>query len=109
MYNEYRAPIGKNLLNTRTFSYGSIIIIMADILNELFAIPSAEAAEVSNNYREEESQLRETHKEEFEGLTPEEADALYNQLVEELRNTYTQALLDEGYVLGEDIEVVIHE
>lgn len=106
VHKEYKTVEGKVVLLTTTFSWGTTLLSKKDLLNELFSISAEEAKYVSDSYREGVDAIIRKYDEKPEYPEKEEEK---NAEITQLANTLKQELLDKGYVLGKDIEVIIHE
>ena len=103
MYNEFITIESKVLLNTKNFTWGNKILSKQDLKNVLLSIAKEEAEYNSNLYNTEVERIQNLPDEEVApGKSKEE-------MIAEYANTLKQELLDKGYVLGKDIEVIIHE
>ena len=103
MYNEFITIEGKVLLNIENFTWGNKILSKQDLKNVLLSIAKEEAEYNSNLYNTEIERIQNLSDEE---VTPEKSK---EEMITEYANTLKQELLNKGYVLGKDIEVIIHE
>ena len=103
MYNEFITVENKVLLNIENFTWGNKMLSKNNISQQLISISKEEAEYNSNLYNTEVERIQNLPDEE---VTPGKSK---EEMIAEYANTLKQELLDKGYVLGKDIEVIIHE
>lgn len=116
MYNEFITVENKVLLNIENFTWGNKMLSKNDISQQLISISKEEAEYNSNLYNTEVERIQNLPDEEVNPDVIEIDDngneipkKSKDEMIAEYAETLKQGLLDKGYVLGKDIEVIIHE
>ncbi len=98
MYNEFKTTEGKVLLSTMDYSWGDRILSALDIKDYMFSLVKEEATYYSDLYYKELNKLIEIH------------DTIDMDMeILKLKASIKKQLIDKGYELGKDVEVIIHK
>ena len=100
MYYKYTTVENKVILCTDDFSYGVSVISTEHLENIMISIGREEAHYNREMYQSALADIEQQYIDDPEGKAA---------AIQEVANTLKQGLLDKGYVLGKDIEVIIHE
>lgn len=99
MYNEFRTLENKVLLHIDNFTWGSAVLSKNDLKNSLISTVKEEAEYMADRYNVEVNRINN------EDISEEQKQSEIATFAEQLK----QELLDKGYVLGKDVNVIIHE
>lgn len=99
MYNEFKTVENKVLLHVDNFTWGNTVLSKEDLKNLLISTAEEEAKYMSDKYNVEVDRISN------EDISEEQKQSEIATFAEQLK----QELLDKGYVLGKDVNVIVHE